>query len=92
MSSSNETGACVITSYSIHYTKLYDRAEGAADQHGDLRHRGGGDGGHHLGTVARDALVFIFPADHEARDILQEDQRDAALRAKLDEMRGLLLV
>ncbi|MPL74822.1 hypothetical protein SDC9_20641 [bioreactor metagenome] len=65
-------------------------AETAADQHGDLRHRGGGDGGHHLRAVARDALVLVFAADHEAGDILQEDQRDRASRAKLDEMRGLL--
>ena len=42
------------------------------------------------GAVPRDALVFIFPADHEAGDILQEDQRDGAGRAQFDEMRGLL--
>ena len=32
---------------------------------------------------------LVFPADHEAGDVLQEQQRDAALAAQLDEMRAL---
>jgi len=40
--------------------------------------------------VLRDARVLVLATDHEAGDVLQEDERDAALRAQLDEMRALL--
>ena len=33
--------------------------------------------------------VLVLPADHEAGDVLQEHQRDAALVAQLDEVRAL---
>jgi len=36
-----------------------------------------------------DAAGLVLPADHEAGDVLQEDQRDAALAAQLDEVRAL---
>ncbi len=36
-----------------------------------------------------DAAGLVFLADHEAGDVLQEDQRDFALAAQLDEMRAL---
>ena len=36
-----------------------------------------------------DALRLIFAADHEAGDILEEEQRDAPLAGQLDEMRAL---
>lgn len=36
-----------------------------------------------------DALGLIFAADHEARDVLQEDQRDLALAGQFDEVRTL---
>ena len=65
-------------------------AERAADQHGELGHGGGGHGRHHLGAVTRDAFVLVLAADHEAGDVLQEHQRDLALRAQLDEVRALL--
>src|SRR5574343_487131 len=65
-------------------------AEGAANDHGEFRHLGRGDGGHHLGPVTGDAAVFIFLADHEAGDILQEDERNAALGAEFDEVRAFL--
>jgi hypothetical protein len=65
-------------------------AEAAADQHGELGHLGGGDGGDHLGAVLGDAAVLVLAADHEAGDVLQEDQRDAALGAQLDEVGALL--
>ncbi len=39
--------------------------------------------------MAGDAFVLVFAADHEAGDILQEDQRDGALAAQFDEMRAL---
>ena len=32
---------------------------------------------------------LVLAADHEAGDVLQEQQRDAALAAQLDEMRAL---
>ena len=35
-------------------------------------------------------FVLVLAADHEARDVLQEHERDAALRAQLDEVRALL--
>ena len=41
------------------------------------------------GAITGDAVVLVFLADHEARDVLQEDQRDLALIAKLDEMGAL---
>src|SRR6202043_1142848 len=40
-------------------------------------------------AVLGDAARLVFAPDHEARDVLQEDERDAALRAELDEMRAL---
>ena len=36
-----------------------------------------------------DAAVLVLAADHEAGDVLQEHQRDAALVAQLDEVRAL---
>jgi hypothetical protein len=44
---------------------------------------------HHLGAVLGDAAVLVLAADHEAGDVLQEQQRDLALAAQLDEVRGL---
>ena len=61
----------------------------AADNQGQLGHLGGGHGGHQLGAVFRDAAGFVLPPDHEAGDVLQEQQRDVALAAQLDEMRAL---
>ena len=46
-------------------------------------------GGDELGAVAGDAAVLVLAADHEAGDVLQEDQRDAALVAQLDEVGAL---
>ena len=40
--------------------------------------------------MARNAFVLVFAAYHEACDILQEHQRDTALRAQFDEMRAFL--
>ena len=49
---------------------------------------GRGDGGDHLGAVLGDAAGLVFAADHEAGDVLQEDQRDVALAAQRDEVRA----
>ncbi len=35
------------------------------------------------------AFRLVFPADHEARDVLQEKERNAPLAGELDEMRAL---
>ena len=64
-------------------------AEAAADDHGDLRDFCAGDRGDELGAVLGDAFAFIFPADHEAADVLQEQQGDPELAGKFDEMRAL---
>src|SRR5436853_330099 len=61
----------------------------AADNHGEFRHRGAGDRGHHLGAVLGNALVLVFAAHHEAGDVLQKYEGNAALGAELDEMRAL---
>src|SRR5690606_34743768 len=53
-------------------------AEAAADDHGELGHVRAGDGGDHLRPVLGDAGLFVLLADHEAGDVLQEHQRDAA--------------
>jgi hypothetical protein len=66
------------------------RAEAAADQHGELGHARGGDGGDQLGPVLGDAAGLVLSTHHEARDVLQEHQRDAALARQLDEVRRLL--
>src|SRR5574343_227476 len=65
------------------------RAKTAADDDGELGHRRSGHGRDHLGAVAGDAFVFVFAADHEAGDVLQEHQRRLALAAQLDEVRAL---
>jgi hypothetical protein len=64
--------------------------EAAADQHGDLRDLSGRNRGHHLGAVLCDPSVLVLPPDHEARDVLQEQEGHAALRAQFDEVRTLL--
>src|SRR5205807_7082373 len=41
-------------------------------------------------TVPRDAASLLLLPDHEAGDVLQEDERDAPLARELDEVRALL--
>ena len=43
----------------------------------------------HLGAVLGDAAGLVVAAHHEADDVLQEQERHAALAAQFDEMRGL---
>src|SRR6516165_2803967 len=64
-------------------------AKAAADNHCEFRHCGSGDGSYHLGTILGDAARLVFAADHKPGDVLQKDERDPALRAKLDEVRAL---
>jgi hypothetical protein len=47
------------------------------------------DAGDQLGAVLGDAAGLVLAADHEAGDVLQEHERDAALAAQLDEVRAL---
>src|SRR5688572_27022036 len=55
----------------------------------ELRYAGAGDGRDELRTVLRDTAALGVLADHEARDVLQEQERHAAPVAKLDEVRRL---
>ncbi len=63
-------------------------AETAADDDGEFRYAGARHRRYQLGAVLGDAPRFVFFADHETSDVLQEDQRDAALCAQFDEMRA----
>jgi hypothetical protein len=58
----------------------------AADDHRELRHLRL-NRGHHLHR-RRDPAGLVLLPDHEAGDVLQEDERHAALRAQLDEVRA----
>ena len=60
--------------------------ETAPDEDGEFGHGGAGDGRDELGAVLGDARVLGFAADHEARDVLEEEERDGALGAELDEV------
>src|SRR3546814_10609699 len=53
----------------------------------ELRHPCAGHRRHQLGAVLGDAAGLVAAADHEAGDVLQEHERNAALRAELDEVR-----
>ena len=64
------------------------RAETSADDDGELRHFRARDGRNELRAVFGDAAVFVLFADHEAGDVLQEEQRRSALRAEFDEVRA----
>src|SRR5262249_62014971 len=44
---------------------------------------------YHLGTILGDAARLVLAADHEAGNVLQEQERDAALATQLDEMGAL---
>src|SRR5580658_1606637 len=61
----------------------------AADDDGELGHVGAGDRGDKLGAVLGDAAGFGAPPDHEAGDVLQEQQRNLFARAQFDEVRAL---
>src|SRR6185436_2163029 len=67
---------------------VISRAEAAADNDSQLRHTRAGNSSDQLGTVLRDAAGLVFLADHEAGDVLQEYQRNPALRAQFDEVRA----
>ena len=65
-------------------------AERAAGHDRELRHVRARHRHHELRPVARDPALLVLLADHEARDVLEEDERDAPLARELDEVRALL--
>ncbi|KAI3480412.1 hypothetical protein L1887_57426 [Cichorium endivia] len=65
-------------------------AEAPADDHGELRHLGAGHRSDQFGAVLGDAAGLVFLPDHEAGDVLQEQQRDTALAGQFDEVRAFL--
>src|SRR5919202_1435846 len=65
------------------------RAKRATDDDGELGDRGVGDGRHHLGAVLGYPAALVRTPHHEAGDVLQEEQGDAALITQLDEVRAL---
>src|SRR5690606_28778803 len=64
--------------------------EGATNDHGEFRHGSGGYSRDHFGAMARDAFVFVASSNHEAADVLQENQGNLALAAQFDEMGAFL--
>ena len=64
------------------------RAVTAADDEREHWHARVRDGVHELGAVLGDAAGLGVPADHEAGDVLQEDQRHIALAAELHGVEG----
>src|SRR5690606_18897122 len=70
--------------------RVVARSVGAADDDRELGNAGTGDGGDHLGAVLRDTSGLVVAPDHEARDVLEEQQRNAALIAEFDEVGALL--
>ena len=58
----------------------------AADDQSEFGHSGAGHRSHHLGPVLGDAFVLVLLADHEAGDVLQEQQGQAAPVRQLNEM------
>ena len=58
-----------------------------ADDDGQLRHVRARDGADHLRAILGDAAALRLGADHVARDVYEEEKRDAPLRAQLDEVR-----
>src|ERR1700722_11308307 len=65
-------------------------AVGLACDHRELGDGGIGDGVKHLGAVANDPFSLDLCADHEARDVLDEHQRNPERVAEVDETRGLV--
>lgn len=56
------------------------------DEDGEFRHGGGSDGADHLGAIFGDAALLGVFADHEAGNVDEEDEWDAALFAQLDKL------
>src|SRR4029079_19138638 len=59
------------------------------DEDRELGDLGAGDGGDELRAVLRDPGLLVLAADHEARDVLEEHERDPSLAGELDEVGSL---
>ena len=59
-------------------------AVGVTDDQGQLRYPSTGNGGNQLGAVFGDAAGFVFLANHEPRDVLQEQKWNPALGTEFD--------
>ncbi len=64
-------------------------AETAADDHREFWDLGIGHRVDELGAIFRDDAMLVFFADNEARDVLEKEQGNFFLSAKLNEMRAL---
>src|ERR1700737_2740497 len=62
------------------------RAKGAVTVNRELGHACAGNGHDELRAILGDATSLVFLADHEARDVLKEQQRRAVFVTQLDEM------
>lgn len=65
---------------------VVSRSSASSEYDGELGYVRACHGRDELGPVLGDAAFFRVAADHEAADVLEEDERDASLGAKLDEM------
>ena len=64
-------------------------AVASTDDNSELRDVGARDGSDHLRAILGDAAALRLGADHVAGDVDEEEERHAALRAELDEVRRL---
>src|SRR5260370_39025315 len=63
--------------------------ERTPDERRDLWDARSCDCGNEFGAVLGDALRLVPPTDHEARYVLQEEERNVTLAGELDEVRAL---
>src|SRR5439155_21586932 len=69
--------------------RVVSGAKRATGDDAELRHLGGRDRRHQLGAVLRQPLLLVTLAYHEAGNVLEEEQGDAAMAAELDEVGAL---
>ncbi len=67
---------------------IITRAGASTYDDSEFGHVGTCDCRDELGAVLGYAALFGVGADHEATDVLEEDERDASLSAKLNEVRA----
>src|ERR1051326_6988640 len=67
---------------------VISRAIRSANHNRDRRYGGVGNSVDQLGAIADDAVFFIAAAHHKTCNVLQKQQRNVLLVAKLDELRA----
>ena len=87
-----------VVSYNLHRTRWIgsDEEQGggrtssvrSSYDDGKLGNGARSDGPNHLGTILRDSSLLRVLADHESRDVDEEDEGDTALFAEEDELGG----